>query len=81
MLRAHRHCRRHRVEVLRSLTCGCFYCRAIFPPTEILEWTDPREGTGQTAICPHCGVDAVLGTESGYPITDQFLQAMHQHWF
>ena len=36
---------------------------------------------GGTAICPHCGVDAVIGESSGYPITEAFLQKMNRYWF
>lgn len=33
---AHRHCASHRTEILTSPACGCFYCLAVFSPTEIL---------------------------------------------
>jgi hypothetical protein len=36
---------------------------------------------GQTAICPRCGIDSVIGDESGYPVTREFLAAMKAHWF
>jgi hypothetical protein len=81
VVRAHRHSIRHRAEVLASARCGCFYCGAIFPPAAITEWIDPWEGVDQTALCPRCGIDAVIGSESGYPITADFLMAMKQQWF
>ena len=28
-----------------------------------------------------CGLDAVIGESSGFPITDKFLQEMKQFWF
>jgi len=35
-----------------------------------------------TALCPHCGIDSVIGSASGYPVSEpQFLKAMHDHWF
>jgi hypothetical protein len=74
---AHKHCIYHRAELGRSEICGCFYCLSTFPPSEILEWIDE----GQTAVCPKCPVDSVLGSASGYPITKEFLQRMHDHWF
>ncbi len=80
-IRAHRHSSRHRKEVLASKQCGCFYCLAIFPPSEFDEWIDEWEGEGQTALCPRCGIDSVIGSESGYPITPEFLKAMKDHWF
>jgi hypothetical protein len=81
IIRAHRHSIRHREEVLASERCGCFYCCAAFPPSEIKVWTDEWEGVGQTALCPHCGIDSVIGSESGCAITPGFLAAMKAHWF
>lgn len=81
VIRAHRHSSRHRAEVLASAQCGCFYCRAIFKPAEINEWVDEWEGIGQTALCPKCGIDSVIRSESGYPLTAEFLTAMNKHWF
>ncbi len=75
---AHRHSIYHRAEVEESTACGCFYCESIFPPQAIGRWID--EGPG-TALCPHCGIDAVIGDKAGYPITPEFLAAMKAHWF
>jgi hypothetical protein len=80
-IRSHRHSIRHREEVIASQECGCFYCLTIFPPEEIENWVDEWEGVGQTALCPRCGMDSVIGSQSGYPITADFLAAMKSHWF
>jgi len=54
---------------------------AMFGPAEIVEWTDANEnGVGQTAICPHCGIDSVIGSD-GEPLTDEILRAMHTRAF
>lgn len=74
---AHKRSIRHRAEIEASTICGCFYCLATFPPSEIAEWIDD----GQTALCPRCPVDSVIGSASGYPITPEFLSRMHEHWF
>ena len=74
---AHKHCINHRAEILTRDLCGCFYCSAIFPPAKIVEWID----RDQTALCPECPVDAVIGSASGYPINKQFLELMHVRWF
>ena len=76
-LRAHGHCRKNRDELSRSMTCGCFYCFGIYPPSEITEWVDE----GLTAMCARCGTDSVIPQTSGYPITVEFFQKMHDHWF
>ena len=46
----------HRGVLLRSEFCGCFYCLNTFHPKDIKEWIDKN----QTALCPVCGIDAVL---------------------
>lgn len=77
---AHAHSSRHRASIERSDVCGCFYCLATYAPAAIVEWID-EPGGGQTAMCPACGIDSVVGSASGAPITDTFLRAMHVRWF
>ena len=79
---AHVHSTNHRIEIESSSMCGCFYCCSVFRPTEILDWCDENENNqGQTALCPRCGVDSVIGTSSGFPITSEFLLSMKGFWF
>ena len=79
---AHSHSINHRDELLKSEKCGCFYCKKIFTPSEIKEWVDENEkGIGNTALCPFCGIDSVIGDASGYIIDANFLAMMHRAWF
>jgi hypothetical protein len=71
------HASQHRAEVESSGRCACFFCFRTFPPVAIKAWTDKD----QTALCPHCGVDSVLGSESGHRLDEGFLRKMHQHYF
>jgi len=66
---------------MASLVCGCFYCCAVFPPGGIDEWVDEQDGEGQTALCPRCGIDSVIGDRAGFPITPEFLGRMNEYWF
>jgi hypothetical protein len=75
---AHTHGIRNRRELLASEVCGCFYCLAIFPPKDVTEWLNEGEGT---ALCPHCGIDSVIGSAARFPITVEFLSQMRKHWF
>jgi hypothetical protein len=82
----HKHSSRHRDRIERSSLCGCFYCLALFAPTEILDWVDAPEGAedkaGETALCPRCGIDAVLpDSVPGAPLSPDLLSAMQRHWF
>jgi hypothetical protein len=74
---AHKRSIRHRGELEASTVCGCFHCLSTFPPGEIVEWTDD----GETAMCPKCGIDSVLGDRSGFPLSNEFLSIMRAHWF
>ena len=82
IIRAHKHSSWHRQEILSSEICGCFHCLAIYPPNKIEEWIDEDESDiGQTALCPECGIDSVIGSSSGFPIEKQFLTKMKKYWF
>lgn len=73
---AHSHASKHRIEVEASEHCGCFFCFRIFPSGTIKTWVDAN----QTALCPHCGIDAVIG--SAYCLIGEgFLRRMHQQYF
>ncbi|MDO4207195.1 MAG: cytoplasmic protein [Lachnospiraceae bacterium] len=80
---AHRFSNNHKPELEKDIKCGCFYCLTIFEPSEIEEWIiadNPCDKRG-TAICPHCGIDSVIGESSGFPITKEFLLKMKKRWF
>lgn len=81
IIKAHEHSDHHRDELFNSEICGCFYCLATFKPDEIEEWTNEFDGAEVTALCPHCGIDSVIGSASGYPITHEFLSQMYEYWF
>ena len=74
---AHRHSSRNRQEIECSSVCGCFYCGAQFPPDRVEHWLDSND----TAMCPECGTDSVIGSASGFLIGREFLQQMHDYWF
>lgn len=75
---AHKFSAHHREMLERDSLCGCFSCLAIFHPSEIDTWYDDR---GETAACPFCGIDSVIGESSGYPVTREFLKMMKNYWF
>jgi hypothetical protein len=75
--KAHSESSNHIDDIKASSICGCFYCMRMFKPSEIKEWIDDDT----TALCPLCGIDSVIGSESGYPITKDFLKKMSEYWF
>ena len=81
-------CHRHRLQVEASDRCGCFSCSAIFTNGEIREWMDEPDQAHRglsaarqvTAVCPRCGIDAVL-PGSVVPLDPDMLQAMNARFF
>jgi hypothetical protein len=74
----HKHSKDNRKEIEASDVWGCFYCRRSGAAAEIKEWVDE----GETALCPRCGIDSVIGSASGLPVTNGlFLGAMKRRWF
>jgi len=77
----HRESSRHREILEESTECGCFYCKRIYDPIEIVSWCDCDRGIGnQTAICPYCGIDSVIGNAS-VDICAEMLNHMHHCYF
>ena len=67
---------------------SCFYCLEVYPKEEIREWIDG----GCTALCPRCGIDAVLPEarfllDTGQDLVQintlfpELLREMHDTWF
>ncbi|PPD41354.1 MAG: hypothetical protein CTY15_13735 [Methylocystis sp.] len=78
VLEAHERCSMHKDEILGSRFCGCFSCLGVYPPSRIEDWCDD----GDTALCPVCGVDSIIGDRSGLPAADaNFLSMMKSYWF
>ena len=68
----------NRPAIISAKTVGCYFCLRIYPRKEITEWTDQ----GNTAICPHCGIDAVLASGVyGFTVSPAMLKALAQFWF
>ena len=72
------HSKNHREEILASKLCGCFCCKKIFKPQDVIVWIKDRD---TTALCPFCSIDAVIGDKSGYPINHDVLEKMNKKYF
>jgi hypothetical protein len=76
LLTAKKHAKNNQDEVMSSDECGCFHCLETFSKDAIVDWSEEEDGT--TAVCPFCDVDAVIGDAAGYPLTEDFLNAMRE---
>ena len=81
LMLAHMHSTCNKEEIENSTICYCFYCCGSFSPDKIKEWIKENKLIGETAICPNCGIDAVLSDNCGLTITDEFLKQLHEYWF
>ena len=83
----HKFCSRNRHLLARSSRAGCFYCQAMFDPSVIMDWVDGRQAEtgrlddGVTALCPLCGIDAVLPGAAPIILDGALLAEMHHHFF
>ncbi|WP_375749865.1 hypothetical protein [Vibrio sp. HN007] len=64
-----KHTKRNFRQIISSSRCGCLSCLRIFSPSKVVEWT----GHSTTAVCPYCEEDKVIGSASGYPITEEYM--------
>lgn len=88
LLAAYRYTTNNWDMIQGSQVCGCCNCMRIFPASEVSGWTglaledidDPAAIAKQTAMCPHCGSESVLGDQCGYPIDAAFLSRMNEAW-
>ena len=83
----HKYSDHHRELMEHSERAGCFYCEQFFNPSDVVDWIDGRlvemgrtEG-GVTALCPLCGIDAVLPSAAPILLTPEVLAEMRYHWF
>lgn len=79
---AHQFCIINQDLVKKSALCGCFHCLKMYSPDTLTDADLITEANGlKTYVCPHCGIDSVLGDQCEYPITLEFLTAMKVHFF
>ena len=74
---AHEHSVSNRVAINKSGWCGCFSCCQVYPAEEVQDWTDK----GETALCPKCNIDSIIGDASGLSLNMQLLRQMQRQFF
>jgi len=78
LMAAHLHTYNNGMNLFAQQHCGCIYCRRTFSSADISQFTNGEHGT---ALCPHCGIDAVVGEVAGFVIDKEFLHRMYEHYF
>jgi TPR repeat protein len=67
------------ISILHSNTCSCFFCRQTYSARKVNDWI--TDNNGVTAICPECGMDAVIGDEGGEPLDKVTLKALNLAYY
>ena len=75
----HSHTIRNRQEIDQSEYCHCISCIKSYPSPIVMDYI--KEGTVETALCPYCGIDAVIGDACGLEINQEILTALNKRWF
>lgn len=68
---------KNKKQLENSKKCGCFGCVKVFDPEEVTEFIPGED----TAVCPYCGTDSVIGDYSGFPVTEEFMKKMNDDRF
>jgi hypothetical protein len=76
MRKAHKYTNDNVWYLVEPQDCICIYCLNRFNSTEIIDYS-----LDDTAICPYCLVDGVIGEKSGYIFTDDEAIMMYEFFF
>ena len=77
--KAHKASYANKSRLKEATQCGCFYCINTFNVNQIEDWS--IDMPDDTALCPFCGIDSVIGDNEGFSITEEFLETMYSEYF
>ena len=75
----HSHTIRNRNEINQSECCHCISCTKSYPSPIVMDFI--KDGDGETALCPYCGVDSVIGDACSLLLNPEILKALNKRWF
>ena len=73
----HTYCSHNRNNIMLADKCYCFHCKMAMDHEEIVDYID----NGQTALCPKCGIDAIIPDSIDESLDDEIIAQMHEYWF
>ena len=73
----HTYSTHNRKMVESSEKCHCYFCRGTVDSGDVTSYTDG----GETAVCPRCGVSALIPDCVDEEINANVLHDMHEYWF
>ena len=61
----------------KSDKCYCFYCKKVMDSNVVNQYLDIEN----TALCPHCGIDAIIPDCIDEEINSELVEDMNKYWF
>ena len=77
MKEIHSHTLRNRKEIEASDKCVFISCCEIFNASAVEDFIDE----GETALCPICGIDAVIGDCTGISMDTETVNELNKEFF
>ena len=68
----------NRCIIEKSKVAGCYYCLKLYDASLINEYVDIED---DTAVCPYCHVDSVLGDADGLPKENTTIYLQYMRWY
>ncbi|HBN00689.1 MAG TPA: hypothetical protein DD384_05680 [Firmicutes bacterium] len=76
----YKHTKDNELDILQSKKCACLSCMQTYNARKINEWTTDKNHH-MNAVCPLCGVDAVVGDASGYVLNLTDIRELHEAYY
>lgn len=76
----YKHTKNNELDILQSKTCSCLFCQQNYSARKVSEWNTDKNNQ-MSAVCPECGMDAVVGDASGYVLDDDDIETLHKTYF
>lgn len=61
----------------KSSKCYCFHCKREMSSKEVTTYLSNEE----TALCPYCGIDAIIPDAINDELNDDIIDEMNKYWF
>jgi hypothetical protein len=71
----HKHSFKNKIEVQYSRKCACFHCFLLYDASEVDTFLKENDGE-ETALCPVCITDTIIGDASGFNLTDELIDEL-----
>lgn len=75
--KTHAYCKNNKELIIKANKCYCFHCKKIMESNEVVSFIDNKD----TALCPYCGVDAIIPDSIDEKIDEELIEDMNKYWF